>query len=103
MRAGLQALPVGQFEAADSLGLGYWRKMRLVILRRRSRRSFPPLVSNLIGMFKNTSLVSIISLFDLLETAKQSLVDPNWRGSHERGLSLHLRDLFCRLLQHVAL
>jgi general L-amino acid transport system permease protein len=80
VRGGLQAIPRGQFEAADSLGLGYWQKMFKIILPQAIAVVIPPLVSNLIGNFKNTSLVSIISLFDLLEDAKQSLVDPNWRG-----------------------
>jgi general L-amino acid transport system permease protein len=80
IRAGLQALPRGQFEAADALGFGYWRKMRLIVLPQAITTVIPPLVSNLIGTFKNTSLVSIIGLYDLLETAKLSLVDPNWRG-----------------------
>jgi general L-amino acid transport system permease protein len=80
VRAGLQAIPKGQIEAADALGLSYWQKMRLIVLPQAIAMVIPPLVSNLIGNFKNTSLVSIISLFDLLETAKQSLVDPNWRG-----------------------
>jgi general L-amino acid transport system permease protein len=80
VRGGLQAIAKGQFEAADALGLGYWLKMRKIILPQAIAVVIPPLVSNLIGNFKNTSLVSIISLFDLLEDAKQSLVDPNWRG-----------------------
>ena len=80
VRGGLQAIPRGQFEAADSLGLGYWQKMLKIILPQAIAVVIPPLVSNLIGNFKNTSLVSIISLYDLLEDAKQSLVDPNWRG-----------------------
>jgi general L-amino acid transport system permease protein len=80
VRGGLQAISKGQFEAADALGLGYWLKMRKVILPQAITVVIPPLVSNLIGNFKNTALVSIISLYDLLEDAKQSLVDPNWRG-----------------------
>jgi general L-amino acid transport system permease protein len=80
VRGGLQAIAKGQYEAADALGLGYWLKMRKVILPQAITVVIPPLVSNLIGNFKNTSLVSIISLYDLLEDAKQSLVDPNWRG-----------------------
>lgn len=80
VRGGLQAISKGQYEAADALGLGYWLKMRKVILPQAIAVVIPPLVSNLIGNFKNTSLVSIISLYDLLEDAKQSLVDPNWRG-----------------------
>ena len=80
VRGGLQAIPKGQFEAADALGLGYWQKMWHVILPQAIAVVIPPLVSNLIGNFKNTSLVSIISLYDLLQDAEQSLVDPNWRG-----------------------
>jgi general L-amino acid transport system permease protein len=80
VRGGLQSIPRGQFEAADSLGLGYWQKMFKIILPQAIAVVIPPLVSNLIGNFKNTSLVSIISLYDLLEDAKNSLVDPNWRG-----------------------
>ncbi len=80
VRGGLQSIPRGQFEAADALGLGYWQKMFKIILPQAISVVIPPLVSNLIGNFKNTSLVSIISLYDLLEDAKQSLVDPNWRG-----------------------
>ncbi len=80
IRGGLQAISKGQYEAADALGLGYWQKMRLIILPQALTIVIPPLVSNLIGTFKNTSLVSIISLFDLLETSKNALIDPNWRG-----------------------
>jgi general L-amino acid transport system permease protein len=80
VRGGLQAIAKGQFEAADALGLGYWQKMRMVILPQAITIVIPPLVSNLIGNFKNTTLVAIISLYDLLEDAIQSLVDPNWRG-----------------------
>ena len=80
VRGGLQSIPRGQFEAADSLGLGYWQKVFKIFLPQAITVVIPPLVSNLIGNFKNTSLVSIISLYDLLEDAKNSLVDPNWRG-----------------------
>ncbi len=80
VRGGLQALPRGQDEAADALGLGYWQKMRLIILPQAITIVIPPLVSNLIGNFKNTSLVAIIGLYDLLQDAIQSLVDPSWRG-----------------------
>jgi general L-amino acid transport system permease protein len=80
VRGGLQAVAKGQFEAADALGLGYWLKMRKIILPQAIAIVIPPLVSNLIGNFKNTSLVSIISLYDLLQDATQSLIDPKWRG-----------------------
>lgn len=80
IRAGLMALPKGQFEAADALGLSYWRKTKSIVLPQAITIVIPPLVGNLIGNFKNTSLVSIISLLDLMNTTQVALVDPNWRG-----------------------
>jgi len=80
IRAGLMALPKGQFEAADALGLSYWRKTKSIVLPQAITIVIPPLVGNLIGNFKNTSLVSIISLTDLMNTTQIALVDPNWRG-----------------------
>ena len=80
IRGGLQALPRGQYEAADALGLGYWRKMGLVILPQALRLTIPPLVNIFIAAFKDTSLVIIIGLFDLLSTAANSITDPEWRG-----------------------
>jgi general L-amino acid transport system permease protein len=80
IRGGLQAIPKGQIEAADSLGLGYWRRTRLIVLPQALRMVIPPLVNNFIGAFKNTSLVLIIGLFDLLTTANTSLTDQNWQG-----------------------
>jgi general L-amino acid transport system permease protein len=80
LRGGLQALPKGQSEAADALGLGYWRKMRLVILPQAIAMVIPPLVNSFIGLFKDTSLVLIIGLFDVLTTANTSFTDPNWRS-----------------------
>ena len=80
VRAGLMALPKGQFEAADALGLSYWRKTKSIVLPQAITIVIPPLVGNLIGNFKNTSLVSIISLLDLMQTTQVALIDPNWRG-----------------------
>lgn len=80
IRGGLQAIPKGQIEAADSLGLGYWRRTRLIVLPQALSVVIPPLVNNFIGAFKNTSLVIIIGLFDLLGTANAALADPNWQG-----------------------
>jgi general L-amino acid transport system permease protein len=80
IRGGLQAIPKGQYEAADALGLSYWRKMRLVILPQALTTVIPPLVNTFIGTFKDTSLVIIIGLLDLLGTANNSLNDANWRG-----------------------
>src|SRR4029077_1878245 len=80
IRGGLQAIPRGQYEAADSLGLGYWRRTRLIVLPQALAMVIPPLVNNFISSFKNTSLVSIISLFDLLGATNAALADANWRG-----------------------
>jgi general L-amino acid transport system permease protein len=80
VRGGLQAIPKGQIEAADALGLGYWRRTRLIVLPQALAMVIPPLVNNFIGAFKNTSLVLIIGLFDLLNTANTALTDPNWQG-----------------------
>jgi general L-amino acid transport system permease protein len=80
VRGGLQAVPHGQFEAADALGLGYWRKTLLVILPQGLRIAIPPLVNTFIAFFKDTSLVVIIGLFDLLTSIKVALGEPAWTG-----------------------
>lgn len=80
VRGGLQAIPSGQYEAADSLGLKYWQKMRLIILPQALRISIPPLVNTFIGFFKDTTLVIIVGLFDLLNAAKAALTDRAWSG-----------------------
>ncbi|CAH2404102.1 amino acid ABC transporter permease [Mesorhizobium ventifaucium] len=78
VRGGLQAIPKGQYEGADSLGLGYWQKMGLIVLPQALKLVIPGIVNTFIGMFKDTSLVSIISMFDLLGVVKQNFSDPNW-------------------------
>jgi len=80
VRGGLQAIPRHQYEAAAALGLGYWRQMSYIILPQALRIAVPPLVNTFIGFFKDTSLVLIIGLFDLLSTIKVSLNDPAWNG-----------------------
>jgi general L-amino acid transport system permease protein len=80
VRGGLQALPKGQVEAADALGLSYWQRTRLIVLPQALVMVIPPLVNTFIGMFKDTTLVIIISLFDLLGTADAALTDVNWQG-----------------------
>ena len=80
IRGGLQALPRGQYEAADALGLGYWKKTGLVILPQALRLVIPPLVNTFIGFFKDTSLVLIIGIYDLLTAAKVALDDPAWQS-----------------------
>ncbi len=86
IRGGLQALPKGQGEAADSLGLSYWQSMRLVILPQALRTVIPPMVNSFIAGFKDTSLVIIIGLFDLLGTARQAINDPQWRPFYVEAL-----------------
>jgi general L-amino acid transport system permease protein len=80
VRGGLQALPKGQYEAADSLGLSYWQKTGLIILPQALRLVIPPLVNTFIGFFKDTSLVLIIGIYDLLTAGKTAVIEPAWQG-----------------------
>ena len=80
VRGGLQALPKGQAEAADAMGLTYWQKTGLIILPQALRLVIPPLVNTFIGFFKDTSLVLIIGIFDLLTMGKVALSDPPWQS-----------------------
>lgn len=79
VRGGLQAVPKGQYEAADALCLSYWRKMRLVILPQALRMVIPPIVNQFISCFKDTSLVTVVGLYDLLTAATVATADPEWR------------------------
>ena len=85
VRGGLQAIPKGQYEAGAAIGLGYWQSMRKVILPQAIRAVIPPIVNTFIGMFKDTSLVAIVSLTDLLLATKQAISDPNWRAFFIEG------------------
>src|SRR4051794_5785416 len=80
VRGGLQAVPRGQHEAAEALGLSYWEKDGLIILPQAIRHVIPPLVNTFIAFFKDTSLVLIIGIFDLLPTAKTAIIDPAWQS-----------------------
>jgi len=80
VRGGLQAIPKGQYEAAASLGLNYYQTMRLVVLPQALKIVIPPTVSVLISAFKDTSLVVIIALYDVLKTTQTVLSDPHWMG-----------------------
>ncbi len=80
VRGGLQGMSTGQYEAADALGLNYYMTMRLVILPQALKIVIPPTVSILISAFKDTSLVVIIALFDLLKTSQTVLSNPEWMG-----------------------
>lgn len=85
VRGGLQALPKGQYEAAESLALGYWKTQFLVILPQALKLTIPGLVNTIIALFKDTSLVIIIGLFDLFSSVQQATVDPTWLGMSTEG------------------
>ncbi|HKJ65076.1 MAG TPA: amino acid ABC transporter permease, partial [Desulfopila sp.] len=96
VRGGLQALNTGQYEAAESLGLTYWQKMRLIILPQALKIVIPPTVGVLISAFKDTSLVVIIALYDILNTTKSILNVPEWTGfSTEAYIFVALIYFFC--------
>jgi len=80
VRGGLQALPDGQAEAAEALGLGYWRIQRTIVLPQALRIALPAMTNEFIALFKNTTLVLIVSIFDLLGIAQAALADPAWVG-----------------------
>jgi len=82
VRGGLQAMPRGQYEAASALGLGYWKTMRLIILPQALKIVIPGIVNNFIGLFKDTTLVVFVGLFDLLGMVQVSLDDQNWATPH---------------------
>ncbi len=107
VRGGLQAIPRGQFEAAAALGLGYWRMMGLVILPQALRIVIPGIVNTFIGLFKDTTLVLIIGLFDLLGMIQAATADPKWLGLTKEGYAFAavVFWIFCfgmsRLSQHL--
>lgn len=78
IRGGLQAIPKGQYEAANAMALTFWQGTRLVIMPQALKLVIPGIVNTFIGLFKDTSLVLIIGLFDLLGIVQQNMNDPNW-------------------------
>lgn len=80
VRGGLQAIPRGQYEAASAVGLGFWQSTALVIMPQALKIMIPTIVGNFIGLFKDTTLVSIIGLFDLLSMARAVGEDTTWLG-----------------------
>ena len=78
VRGGLQAVPKGQYEGAMSLGLGYWRMMVFIVLPQALRIVIPGIVNTFIGLFKDTSLVYVIGVFDLMKTIESARIDPQW-------------------------
>ena len=85
VRGGLQAIPKGQYEAAQALGLSYWKTMGLIVLPQALKLVIPGIVNTFIALFKDTTLVLIIGLFDLLGIVQAALTDPNWLGFAVEG------------------
>ncbi len=86
VRAGLQAIPRGQYEAAHTVGLGYWGMMGLIVMPQALKHMIPNIVGSFIGLLKDTTLVSIIGLFDLLGMLRAVSQDLPWRGLHKEPL-----------------
>ena len=78
VRAGLQSIPKGQREAAQALGLGYWMSLRFIILPQALKVTIPNIVNNAIALFKDTTLVFIVGIFDFLRTIEIARGDPRW-------------------------
>jgi general L-amino acid transport system permease protein len=95
IRGGLQAIAKGQIEAADALGLRYSQRTRLIVLPQALALVIPPLVNSFIGAFKDTTLVIIIGLFDLLGTVTAALSDANWRGTSVEAYIFAALIYFC--------
>ena len=78
VRAGLQGVPRGQYEGAEALGLGYWKMMGLIILPQALRITIPNIVNSNIALFKDTTLVFIVGIFDFMRTIEVARIDPKW-------------------------
>jgi general L-amino acid transport system permease protein len=78
VRAGLQAMPKGQYEAAHALGLSWWQTLRLIILPQALTITIPNIVNSYIALFKDTSLVFFVGIFDFLKTIEVARADPKW-------------------------
>jgi general L-amino acid transport system permease protein len=85
VRGGLQAIPKGQVEAAAALGLGYWKVMALIVLPQALKLVIPGIVNTFIALFKDTSLVLIIGLFDLMNIVHNATTNPEWLGFSTEG------------------
>ncbi|MEM6382202.1 MAG: amino acid ABC transporter permease [Pseudomonadota bacterium] len=86
VRGGLQAIPKGQYEAADAMGLSYWQAMVFIILPQALKITIPPQMNTFIGMFKDTSLVLIVGIFDLMFTMRAAINDLEWRAFYKEGM-----------------
>jgi len=95
VRGGLQAVPRGQSEAAAALGLSYWQTTGLIVMPQALKLMIPNIVSNFIGLFKDTTLVAIIGLFDLLGMVKAMSNDTNWIGLVDEPYLIAAAIYFC--------
>jgi len=95
VRGGLQAIPKGQFEGAMAVGLGYWQMMRLIVLPQALRVAIPSIVNTFIGFFKDTTLVSMVGLYDFLNMVRAGFKDANWVGVELTGYA------FCAMVYWV--
>jgi general L-amino acid transport system permease protein len=78
VRAGLQSIPRGQYEGAQALGLSYWKMMGLIILPQALKVTIPNIVNSYIALFKDTTLVFVVGIFDFLRTIEVARIDPKW-------------------------
>lgn len=85
VRGGLQAIPKGQYEAAEGLGLSYWKTMGLIVLPQALKLVIPGIVNTFIALFKDTTLVLIIGLMDLLAIIQAAFADPEWLAFAKEG------------------
>jgi general L-amino acid transport system permease protein len=95
VRGGLQAIPTGQYEASHALGLTYWQTQRKIVLPQALKIAIPSIVNIFIGLFKDTSLVAIVSLSDLLLSMRQAIADPQWRRFFLEGYIFIAIIYFC--------
>jgi general L-amino acid transport system permease protein len=93
-RGGLQAIPQGQYEAADSLGLGYWQKNLLIILPQTIKIALPNILATFVMVFKNTTFLLIIGISEVLNTAQSALTNSYWLGGHAPEAYLFVGLLF---------
>ncbi len=105
VRGGLQAIPKGQVEAADSLGLGYMKTMGLIVLPQALKISIPNIVNTFIALFKDTTLVYIIGIFEVLRVAETGLQNSNWLGGHHEEAYVFVAFVFwvfCYLMSRIS-
>ena len=94
IRAGLAAIPKGQYEGAQAVGLGYWQMMRFIILPQALKVTIPNIVNTYIGLFKDTTLVFIVGIFDFLRAIEVARIDPKWAAPSTSGTGYLVAAIF---------